>query len=585
MVLADWRFKGVMVKSWAVSDIRWANNRDLALPLWMKWNKENPLPQGFWQRIWEYPYVAAAIPKNGKSIDVGGTYPFVLFPNFPMAVSVDCRDLNSLDHPYHLGKWPQGKLIQADAAHIPLDDNVFEYAFSISAIEEMPDIVAVLREMIRLARHKVVVTMDVSDSLGLSRSNIRELEHFLGVRIPNLPSDALHSMSPVLTSFHQGVLEEYRHIRVMGVTLEARDPVRSVGILIPHWESWQFLKPCLEAVQKNRNDQLHERVYVLDDSSGDGSFEKACAAFKDDPDIEFHRIERPNKHTDADVGLLLDLGLPFVKEQYVAMVDADLFSLSRDWLSFPIWLIEKYLASSVGADTCLSSAYLSKCDHMNWWQPASGYMPEAGLYDNEWFTCTNNLYRIMPSALAKVVSEQIGFTRGNTHVNSLRELIINRLLRALPLKFVDTHFPHLLNKRFPYLPGGCDNGVAANHFIDINRLGPKFNIPLTSSIGLTPHDGAFGQNICGLAFHFALSTRALSSERREVLETGKEFDYWVKKLEEAGGINDSVIQEMIAASSRFKAGDYDDSIPVSWFEEQFRYIQILLQEYRSSSWT
>ena len=93
-----------------------------------------------------------------------------------------------------------------------------------------------------------------------------------------------------------------------------------------------------------------------------------------------------------------------------------------------------------------------------------------------------------------------------------------------------------------------------------------------------------GGHVGGLAFHFALSTRALSSERREMLETGKEFDYWVKKLEEAGGIDDSIIQEMIAASSSFKAGDYDDSIPVSWFEEQFRYIQMLLREYRSSSW-
>lgn len=570
------------MKSWVVSDIRWANYRDLSLPLWVKWNNENPLPHGFWQRIWEYPYIASEIPKNGASIDIGGTYPFVLFPNFPNAVSVDCRNLNSLEHPYHLGKWPQEKLIQSDASHIPCDDDTFDYSFSVSAVEEMPDVVAVLREMIRLARHKVVVTMDVSELLGISRSKLQELEGFLGVRIPNLPSDVLHSMSPVLTSFNQVCLDEYRHIRVLGFTLEARDPVRSVGILIPHWESWQFLKPCLEAIQKNRNIELNEHVYVLDDTSSDGSFEKACAAFKDDPGIEFHRIERSTKHTDADVGLLLDSGLQFVKEQYVAMIDADLFALSKDWLSFPVWLIEKYCASSVGADTGLSTAYLLKCEQKNWWQPVSGYLPGAGLYDNEWFTCTNNLYRVMPSALAKVVSEQIGFTRGNPPSRTLREKVIDKFVRTMPHHWVGKQFPLLLNRRFPYLPEGCDNGVAANHFIDINYLGPKFNIPLTSSIGLTPRDGAFGQNICGLAFHFALSTRALSRERREVFETGNEFDYWVKRLAEEGELSDVVIQEMIAASGSFEAGDYDDSIPVSWFEEQFVFIRKLLQEYRSS---
>src|SRR5208337_2631386 len=132
------------MKDWVVTDIRWANLRDLDLPFWKKWNKENPLPQGFWQRIWEYPYLCSKIPSRERSLDIGGTYPDILFKNFPNSLSVDNRDLNNLNHPLHLGKWPKDRLIIADAANIPVENNTFDYVFSISAIEEMPHTFEVL---------------------------------------------------------------------------------------------------------------------------------------------------------------------------------------------------------------------------------------------------------------------------------------------------------------------------------------------------------------------------------------------------------------------------------------------------------
>ncbi|WP_162148607.1 glycosyltransferase [Desulfuromonas sp. TF] len=556
-----------------MTDLRWANWRDMELPLWRQWNSRNPLPPNFWQRIWEYPYLVSRVPAATHCLDVGGTYPFVLFKSFPAACSVDCRDLNRLDHPLHHQKWPDGRLIISDATAIPLEDDAFPYTFSISAIEEMPDPIAVLREMLRLARHRVVVTMDVSENLGLSRTQTRELEQFLGVTIPSLPNDSLTSVDPQLARFGQRQTDVYRHIRVLGMTLDARDEPKSMAILLPHWESWTFLRPCLERMQARRNKNLDERIYVLDDASGDGSYEKARAYFAGDERIIFNRFERPNKNHDADVGLLLDYGLDLVQEQYVAMTDADAMPLIDEWLSFPIWLIEKYGCSSVGLDTGLSTGYARRDTARNWWQPATGYTPSAGLYDNESFTCTNNLYRVMPTALARVASEQIGFTRatpgGEMPIGDrLRRRL--RRMRGLPEP----------NPRHPYLPGGCDNGVAANHFLDINHMGPKFNLPLTSYIGLTPKDGAFGQNICGLLFHFALSTRALSRERREVCDPGGSFNYWVDQLQRAADGDSQVINDMIAASSRFQPGGYDRSVPKAWYEKEFEIIQKLLQQFR-----
>lgn len=568
------------MKRWIVSDIRWASAGDLELPFWYKWNEQNPLPNGFWQRIWEYPYIASKIPKSDISLDIGGTYPFVLFKNFPNAISVDCRNLNKLNHPYHYGKWPKEKLLICDAAKVPVVDNSFNYVFSISSIEEMPHTFEVLREMIRIAQYRVVVTMDVSDILGISIKKLRELENFLNIQIPHLSNDALTSVSNTLNKFKQNKIIKYKHIRVLAFTIDSIDKPKSVAILIPHWNSWPFLKLCLDHIQNNHNEELKERIYVLDDASDDGSYLKAKNHFKNNKNIEFHRFERNNKKQEADIGLLLDYGLKFIKEQYVATIDADLFPISNDWLTFPIWLIEKYHCSTVGLDTGLSNAYCNKIKSQKWWNPEEGYMPCGGIYDNSWFTCTNNLYRVMNTALAKIVSEQIGFSRASPYLIEYlfpNKNLMYRLLNKFN-KIIKYYFQRY--EREPYLSGGEDNGVAANHFIDINRMGSKFNIPLTSYIGLTPNDGAFGQNISGLAFHFALSTRALSINRREIQNAGKSFNNWIKKLQNVKKINDQTLKEMIKASKHFQRGGYDGSIPVSWYKEEYEYIQKLLKKYK-----
>lgn len=570
------------MKKWRVSDIRWASTGDLELAFWYKWNKQNPLPEGFWQRIWEYPYVVSKIPKSDKSLDIGGTYPFVLFNNFPEAISVDCRNLNKLNHPFHHNKWPKKKLLICDAVKIPVADDSFNCVFSISSIEEMPHPFEVLKEMVRIAQHRVVVTMDVSDILGIPVKKLRELEDFLDIRIPNLPNNVLTSSSDILKRYGQVKKEEYKHIRVLALTIDAIDKPKSVAILIPHWNSWPFLKLCIEHIQNNHNQALNERIYVLDDASDDGSFRKAKSFFKNCKNIEFHRFERYNKEQEADVGLLLDYGLKLVKEQYVVTIDADLFPISKDWLAFPIWLIEKYQCGSVGLDTGLSNAYCKKIksQKQKWWNPDEGYLPCGGIYDNSWFTCTNNLYRVMNTALAKVVSEQIGFTRATPHYAKYQFSNKNLVYRLLNKLNKTLRYYLQCRKRYPYLPGGEDNGVAANHFIDINKMGSKFNIPLTSYIGLTSKDGAFGQNISDLAFHFALSTRALSTDRREVQNAGKLFNKWVIKLQDIKTINDSALKKMIKESRHFQPGGYDGSIPISWYKKEYYYIQKLLKQYR-----
>lgn len=569
------------MQKWQVSDMRWATFDDLNLPFWKKWNQENPLPNGFWQRIWEYPYAAMHVPADSKTIDIGGTYPFVLFKNWPKAVSVDNRDLNKVNHPLLKNKWKKGQLLIADATKVPAKNSSYDYSISISAIEEMPNTVKVLKEMIRLAKHRVVVTMDISEELGVNRILMREIEDFLGVSLPEIPHNVLRSNDARLKEFGQPVAPMYKHIRVLGIVIDSLDKPKEVGILIPHWESYAFADCCIRGIIAQRNKMVNQHIYLLDDDSKDGSYQKLKKEYVKNKSITFLQIKRPDRHTIPDVGALIDEGLKHVKEQFVAMLDADTIPLSKDWLSFPIWLIERHKASSVGLDTGLSSAYAKQgTNSESWWQPEAGYSIRGGLYDNNWFTVTNNLYRIMRTATAKVVSEKIGFSRGRVEEVSKIKRLKTKLYKLLDDKLETVLTPP--DPRAPYLPIGCDNGVAANHFIDINRMGGKFNLPLTSYIGLTKADGAYGQNISGLLFHFALSTRALSRERREVLDPGKQYTKWINKMMTDGFITKDLQNSMIKASNKFKPGGYDNSIPTSWYTTEYRYIQELLKEFHKA---
>lgn len=369
------------MKTWSVTDARWANAGDLGLPFWRDWNAKYNLPKSFWQRIWEYPYVASRVPGRAPSLDVGGTYPFVLFDAWPGARSVDNRDLNELDHKLHRGLWTPEKLLISDATALPLEDNAVPYSFSVSAIEEMPEPIAVLEEMLRVAAHRVVITMDVSDLLGIPMRQIRELEDFIGQRLPPIPADVLTSTSPILRKFGQRSNSEYEAIRVLGLTFDARDEPRTVTTLVP----------------------------------------------ADDP------------------GRQLDEALPGVTTQYVAMVDPA--TAAPGSVELGIQALEDHLCTAAGRDVGSSARYRARSS-TPWWQPAEGYEPGPGRYDNDWFVCLENDLRVMPTAVAQVVSEQIGFAA-----------------RAAGTE--------RRGRRSAYLDG-VPAGVAADHFIDVNRLGPKF---------------------------------------------------------------------------------------------------------------
>lgn len=202
-----------------LTEIRWASKQDLLTgSLWRSWYHNNKLPRWFWQRVWEYPWVFSKVDSKNSVLDIGGTYPFVLFKHLPEAKSVDARDLNKVGHHLHDGLWPPDTLIISDAREIPLPNRSYETVISISALEEMPNPEKVLAEMMRIANKRVVVTCDVG-GYGIPISDFETLFSQWNVKYKKSFKN-LSSLSLVLLIYKQRLIWKNRKIRVVGLVFD-----------------------------------------------------------------------------------------------------------------------------------------------------------------------------------------------------------------------------------------------------------------------------------------------------------------------------------------------------------------------------
>ena len=209
--------------NWSLTESTTAKNSDLFTAKTRAWNKENPLPSNFWQRIWEYPWILERSKNFSSQLDVGGTYPFVLFKSWPNAKSVDSRNLNLLDHELHKGKWPEGKLIVADATDMPIPDRSYDMVMCISSLEEMHHPDRVLSEIFRIANKRVILTIDVGGN-GLDPKIYEQLFFPWNLKSPsNKNLSFMTSLSPAILFHGQRLKWVYRKIRVVGLVFDRID--------------------------------------------------------------------------------------------------------------------------------------------------------------------------------------------------------------------------------------------------------------------------------------------------------------------------------------------------------------------------
>lgn len=296
----------------------------------------------------------------------------------------------------------------------------------------------------------------------------------------------------------------------------------NLTIMIPHWESFGFLRLCLWSIEKYYS-ETGLQVLVLDDFSSDETYKKIqtlCSTYN----ASLIRIERVNRKKVADVGMLLDIGLTHISTKYVCMLDADTIHTSSNTYEIPLELLRKKSVVSVGLDTGLGASYHTK----GIWKELNLYPYDVSYPQSQ--TVTNNLFRIMRTSDALAVAQTAKFSR-QVESRKLRDQA-GRIVRKLMSKtgnqsLIDfsrrvIQLP-IFNSSHPNMPPTGDNGVSANYWMTKNEMGLKVNIPIQSYGLMTPTDGICFQNIGNSLIHIALSTRALSSTRREVNNAGSEF--------------------------------------------------------------
>jgi SAM-dependent methyltransferase len=500
--------------------LRYACSDDLRRPHWKKVNQKFSYPHWFWSRVWEYPFASLYVPNNSRSVlDIGGTYPDFLFKLFPHALSVDARDLRRekvLN--LHGSKWPNGRLALGNFYDLPYEDSSFDYTFSISAFEETPDPIRCIKEALRVAKHRSVITLDVSNLYGCSLHQFEELIQWLK------PANTLKANVPLtssftgLTAFGIRPINSLPHtdIRVVGLIIDKIPENPKVSILIPHWNSSNLLKACISSIDR-LDLPCNVEILVGDDGSCDNELSDASILKPVNPRIECFRVIpfcRTNASWDADVGQVLD----FLSSQisldstFTLMLDADTLALNSDFLSLPIKLLQLTASSVVGMDSDLADSYRSEFKSI---------LSSLGLPigEAEKFKIVNNLYRFMFSADFKIASNAVGFSRGfplcpaRFSSSRIAQRCIDKVLSRLGLPPLDGN-----------LHKGSDNGVRAMAFLALNHKSFASNIPITAYRAYASEAGGIvGQLIGSSLYHLALSTRALSLFRREIKDTTPEY--------------------------------------------------------------
>lgn len=350
-------------------------------------------------------------------------------------------------------------------------------------------------------------------------------------------------------------LDNDHPIPVLAIVLDQahqQDRLSQLTIMIPHWESLGFLRLCLWSISRHYIDNV-PRILVIDDLSSPETYSE-IEELQKKYSFDLVQIHRPNKLTVADVGMLLDLGLEYIKTKYVCMLDADTVHISKGTYTDALAALSNRSIVSCGLDTGLGRSYhnFGALRHFSDFYPYDVSLPGVS-------TITNNLFRVMRTMDALAVARSVKFSRQvenrklrdqlGRSIRKLSGMTKNSQVIDLSKSLIKSKY---LNSQYPSMPPTGDNGVSANHWMEENGMGLKMNLPITSYGVISSHDGICFQNIQGNLIHIALSTRALSKERREIEDAGDEFYAAIKKIADNTFEEAQTYEDVVELSQKFK---------------------------------
>lgn len=119
--------------------------------------------------------------------------------------------------------------------------------------------------------------------------------------------------------------------------------MKSVTIIVSHYESLSFLHACIRQIRKYANPSIRQKIYIVDQSEW-STYWKIMEMYEKDSDIRVVKTDP----------LYSGYGIDFlfrnedINTDYVCQVHVDIVPLSDRWMVLPITLIEEYNLSFVG---------------------------------------------------------------------------------------------------------------------------------------------------------------------------------------------------------------------------------------------
>lgn len=271
-------------------------------------------------------------------------------------------------------------------------------------------------------------------------------------------------------------------------------------ILIPACTQFEanFVLYSLKQIDKYRHPEIEQEIIIADQTESD-VFVNLISTLPTRLLKEIRIITMPR----IDAGYPIGEGARHATGEYFCSLDADAFPIHRNWLYMPIKLIEKYGLSFVGKQTGL---------HMH---------PDYKANGN--FFHINNYFRVSYTRTARRCAEEVGFMRYEHREKAGFTPSVNTNWK--------TH---------------CDNGVIAQWYSDMAKMGTKVSLALTKCVGITNEMGLYGMIIDDLVFHlvFGFSEQWVTDQQKTL---GSDWLAWKERMNTEG--MDKTLDAMVNAAT------------------------------------
>lgn len=272
--------------------------------------------------------------------------------------------------------------------------------------------------------------------------------------------------------------------------------MKSVTIIISHFESLPFLHTCIRQIRKMAHDGVGQKIIVCDQSS-DETREAILFNYVNDDDIQLV-FTNPLW---SGYGIDYCMREADIKTDYVAQIHCDAFPINSNWLNLCIKLIEEDNFTFVGQMQLVS-------------------LPTDTIYPPGRFFSMAAAFNMARTEDYKELSLNGGFTRFHNRSGTNMAWLSNDWLN-----WANEDYDHR----------GSDDDTPAFHWEDTHRQHSKLGLSITGMI--QPH---YGRVIEDIIFHFcscreSIGSGGLGDEYAKLYQKVKE-DYSEELIDEMLGM-------------------------------------------------